>query len=124
MASATRSQPRPQPQAAPPAAPQAQPDQPRSRPAEAQPEKKQPVFTWSHPTGLRPHRDRRVGQGGLRPTTATAWSTPSPASGRTASRKADSRTPAPSGTTDLLVLAHGLEVVFDRIKEMQHGEPF
>ena len=26
--------------------------------------------------------------------------------------------------TDLLVLAHGLAVVFDRIKEMQNGEPF
>jgi hypothetical protein len=26
--------------------------------------------------------------------------------------------------TDLLVLAHGLEVVFDRIKEMQQHEPF
>ena len=26
--------------------------------------------------------------------------------------------------TDLLVLAHGLKVAFDRIKEMQQGEPF
>ena len=123
MATTTRSQPRPQPQTAPPAAPQAQPDSPSQPAAEPQAEKKQPVFTWSHPTGsgrievavwdkvvstdngektlyhVTCQRSYRRQEGGYE-NTGIFW------------------------PTDLLVLAHGLEIAFDRIKEMQQGEPF
>ncbi len=119
MASSTRSQPRQQPQAAPPAQPE-----PQSQTAQdAQAEKKPPVFTWSHPTGsgrieiavwdktvstdngdrvvysVTCQRSYRKQEGGFE-NTGIFW------------------------PTDLLVLAHGLQVVFDRIKEMQQGEPF
>jgi hypothetical protein len=123
MATTTRSQPRPQPQAAPPAAPQAQPEQPSSSAAEPQTEKKPPVFTWSHPTGsgrievavwdkvvstdngektlyhVTCQRSYRKQEGGYE-NTGIFW------------------------PTDLLVLAHGLQVAFDRIKDLQAGEPF
>lgn len=122
MASTTRTPPR-QPQAASPAAPQAQPDSPQQSAAEPQTEKKPPVFTWSHPTGsgrieiavwdkvvqndngdrvvysVTCQRSYRKQEGGYE-NTGIFW------------------------PTDLLVLAHGLQVVFDRIKEMQQGEPF
>ena len=50
MASTTRSQPRPSAEAAPPAAPGAARSVLRS-PRNGQAERRQPVFTWSHPTG-------------------------------------------------------------------------
>ena len=102
---------------------QAQPESQPQSAAEPQTEKKQPVFTWSHPTGsgrieiavwdktvstdngervvysVTCQRSYRKQEGGFE-NTGTFW------------------------PTDLLVLAHGLEVVFDRIKEMQQGEPF
>ena len=123
MTSPTRAQPRQPSQAASQAAPPAQPDSPQQPPTEAPPEKKQPVFTWSHPTGsgrieiavwdkvvqtdngdrvvysVTCQRSYRKQEGGFE-NTGTFWH------------------------TDLLVLAHGLAVVFDRIKEMQRGEPF
>jgi hypothetical protein len=123
MATTTRSQPRPQPQTAPPAAPQAQPDQSAPPAAESQSERKPPVFSWSHPTGsgrieiavwdktvptdngervlyhVTCQRSYRKQEGGYE-NTGTFW------------------------PGDLLALAHGLEVAFDRIKEMQQGEPF
>jgi len=123
MASSTCPPPRPQPQAAPQPASQASPE-PQPQPAqEAQPGKKQPSFTWSHPTGsgrieiavwdkvvqtdngervvysVTCQRSYRKQDGGFE-NTGTFWH------------------------TDLLVLAHGLEVVFDRIKQMQNNEPF
>lgn len=123
MATTTRSQPRSQPQAAPSAASQTQPD-PQSQPAaDAPAEKKPPVFSWSHPTGsgrveiavwsktvqtdngerelyhVTCQRSYRKQEGGYE-NTGTFW------------------------PGDLLALAHGLEVTFDRIKEMQQGEPF
>jgi hypothetical protein len=122
MASATRAPSR-QSQTAPPAAPQAQPDQPQSSAAEPQTDRKQPVYTWSHPTGsgrieiavwdktvstdngdkvvyhVTCQRSYRKQDGGFE-NTGTYW------------------------PTDLLVLGHGLGVVFDRIKELQNGEPF
>ena len=121
MASPTRSQPRAQPQAAPQPAPEAQAETQAA--PEGQREKKQPVFTWSHPTGsgrieiavwdkvvsgengdrvvysVTCQRSYRKQEGGFE-NTGTFWH------------------------TDLLVLAHGLEVAFDRIKELQQGEPF
>lgn len=124
MASTTRSQPRPEPQAASPATPQTQPESQPQPATDGQPEKKQPVFTWSHPTGsgrieiavwdkvvqtdngervlysATCQRSYRRQEGGFE-NTGTFWH------------------------TDLLVLAHGLEAVFDRIKEMQSShEPF
>ena len=122
MASTTRTAPR-QPEAASSAAPQAQPDSTQQSAAEPQTEKKQPVYTWSHPTGsgrieiavwdkvvstdngervlfsISCHRSYRKQEGGFE-NTGTFWH------------------------TDLLVLAHGLQVVFDRIKDLQQGEPF
>lgn len=122
MTSPTRTQPR-QPQAAPQVAPPAQPEsQPQPAP-EATTEKKQPVFTWSQLTGsgrveiavwdkvvqgengdrvvysVTCQRSYRKQEGGFE-NTGVFWH------------------------TDLLVLAHGLEVVFDRIKDLQAGEPF
>jgi hypothetical protein len=119
VASSTRSQPRQQPQAAPPAQPEPQ----AQTTQDAQPEKRAPVFNWSHPTGsgrveiavwdktvstdngdrvvysVTCQRSYRKQEGGFE-NTGIFW------------------------PTDLLVLAHGLEVVFDRIKEMQQGEAF
>jgi hypothetical protein len=91
----------------------------------AQSNKKPPVFSWSHPTGsgrieiavwerivptdngervlysVTCHRSFRRQQDGSYENTGIFWH------------------------TDLLVLAHGLQVVFDRIKEMQKGDqPF
>jgi hypothetical protein len=124
MTSSTRTQPR-QPSSTAPerqAAQTAQPDSQQPSP-EAPPEKKQPVFTWSHPTGsgrieiavwdkvvsgengdrvvysFTCQRSYRKQEGGFE-NTGTFWH------------------------TELLVLAHGLGVVFDRIKEMQQHEPF
>jgi hypothetical protein len=127
MSSVTESQPR-QPETAPQAPPQAEPQaQPDSQPqsATAPPsEKKPPVYSWSHPTGsgridiavwdkvvqtdsgekvlyhVTCQRSYRRQQDGGFENTGIFW------------------------PTDLLVLAHGLQVVFDRIKEMQKGEPF
>jgi len=101
-----------------------QPDSSQQPPAEVPPEKKQPVFTWSHLTGsgrveiavwdkvvqgengdrvvysVTCQRSYRKQEGGFE-NTGTFWH------------------------TDLLVLAHGLSVVFDKIKQLQeHGEPF
>jgi hypothetical protein len=107
-----------QPQAAATAAPQTQPDSPRPAATEPAADKKQPVFTWSHPTGsgrieiavwdkvvstdngdrvlyhVTCQRSYRRQQDGGFENTGIFW------------------------PTDLLVLAHGLEVAFDRIKEM------
>ena len=127
MSSVIESQPQQletEPQAFPQAEPQAQPDtQPPSATAQ-QSEKKQPVFSWSHPTGsgridiavwdktiqtdsgervlyhVTCQRSYRRQQDGGYENTGIFWH------------------------TDLLVLAHGLQVVFDRIKELQRGEPF
>jgi hypothetical protein len=120
MTSATRSQPRPQPQAAAPAAPQAQPDQPSPPAAETPAEKRPPVFNWSHPTAsgrveiaawekivstdngdrvvysVTCQRSYRKQEGGY-DNTGVFW------------------------PSDLLVLAHGLGVVFNRIKAMQQN---
>jgi len=123
MTSPTRAQPR-QPQAAPQVAPPAQPE-PQPQPAqEAAPEKKQPVFSWSHPTGSGRIEiavwDKVVqGENGDR----TVYSVTCQRS----YRKQDGgfENTGAFWHTDLLVLAHGLEVVFDRIKQMQeHGEAF
>ena len=119
MASSARSQPRQQPQTVPPA----QSEPPAQTTQDAQPEKRAPVFNWSHPTGsgrveiavwdktvstdngdrvvysVTCQRSYRKQEGGFE-NTGIFW------------------------PTDLLVLAHGLRVVFDRIKEMQQGEPF
>ena len=119
LASSARSQPRQPPQAAPPAQ-----SEPQAQTAhDGQTEKKTPVFNWSHPTGsgrveiavwdktvstdngervvysVTCQRSYRKQEGGFE-NTGVFW------------------------PTDLLVLAHGLEVVFDRIKELQQGEPF
>ena len=118
MASSTRSQPRPSPQAQQPAASQTRPESPPPSAAQPQTEKKPPAFTWSHGTGsgrveiavwekvvqtdngekvlyhVTCQRSYRKQEGGFE-NTGVFW------------------------PTDLLVLAHGLEVVFDRIKEMQ-----
>jgi hypothetical protein len=119
VASSARSQSRQPPQTAPPAQ-----SEPQSPPAQdAQTEKRTPVLTWSHPTGsgrieiavwdktvstdngdrvvysVTCQRSYRKQEGGFE-NTVVFW------------------------PTDLLVLAHGLAVVFDRIKEMQNGEPF
>ena len=127
MSSVTESQPR-QPEAAPQAPPQAEPQaQPDSQPQPAtapQSEKRPPIYSWSHPTGsgridiavwdkvvqtdngerilyhVTCQRSYRRQQEGGFENTGTFW------------------------PTDLLVLAHGLQVVFDRIKELQRGEPF
>jgi len=123
MTTPTRSQARQEPNTAPQAAPQAQPDSQSQPSAGAQPEKKQPVFTWSHLTGsgrieiavwdkvvqgengdrvvysVTCQRSYRKQEGGYE-NTGTFWH------------------------TDLLVLAHGLQVAFDRIKDLQAGEPF
>ena len=123
MASTTRTQPR-QPQAAQPASPQSEPEQSPSSAAEPQSDKKPPVYTWSqasasgrieiavwpktvstdngdkvvyHVTCQRSYR--RQQNGGFE-NTNTFW------------------------TSDLLALAHGLAFVFDRIRELQAGEPF
>ena len=114
MASSTRSQSRQQPQGAP----AAQPESPPSSAAEPQTDRKPPVYTWSHPTGsgrieiavwdktvstdngervvysVTCQRSYRKQEGGYE-NTGVFW------------------------PTDLLVLAHGMTVVFDRIKEMQ-----
>ena len=121
MATSTRTEPR-QPQAAAQAAPQAQPDSLQQSAAESQTEKKQPVFSWSHPTGsgrieiavwdkvvstdngdrvvysVTCHRSYRK-QDGFE-NTGVFW------------------------PSDILILAHGLGVTFDKIKELQQGEPF
>ena len=121
MASPTRSQTQAQPQAAPQPAPEAQPETHAA--PDGQREKKQPVFTWSHATGsgrieiavwdkvvqgengervlysVTCQRSYRKQEGGYE-NTGTFWH------------------------TDLLVLAHGLQVAFDRIKDLQAGEPF
>lgn len=122
MATSTRTPPR-QPQAAAPAAPTAQPDQPSSHVTEGQSDKRPPVYTWSHPTAsgrceiavwdktvptdngdrvvysVTCQRSYRKQEGGYE-NTGVFW------------------------PSDLLILAHGLQVVFDRIKEMQAGEAF
>ena len=119
MTSSTRSQSRQQPQGAP----SAQPDPQTQTGQDGQTDKKAPVFNWSHPTGsgrveiavwdktvstdngervvysVTCQRSYRKQEGGFE-NTGVFW------------------------PTDLLVLAHGLAVVFDRIKEMQQGEPF
>jgi len=92
--------------------------------AAAHSEKRPPLFKWSHPTGsgridiavwdktiqtdsgervlyhVTCQRSYRRQQDGGYENTGIFWH------------------------TDLLVLAHGLQVVFDRIKELQRGEPF
>lgn len=117
VATSTRTQAR-QPQAAAPAAPPAQPDQPPVPGAEPQAEKRPPILAWSHATGsgrveiavwhrtvssdngdrvvysVTCQRSYRTAEGGFE-NTGVFW------------------------PSDLLVLAHGLAVVFDRIKEMQ-----
>src|SRR3989339_204273 len=121
MTSPTRTQPRQQSSTAAQAAPPAQPES-TSQPAhEAPHEKKQPVFTWSHLTGsgrieiavwdkvvpsengdrvlysVTCQRSYRKQDGGFE-NTGAFWH------------------------TDLLVLAHGLQVAFDRIKDLQAVE--
>ena len=116
MTSTIRSQTRHQPQSAQAAG---STEEPQSQPvAEGQTDRRPPVFTWSHPTGsgrieiavwdkvistdngertvysVTCHRSYRKQEGGFE-NTSVFWH------------------------TDLLVLAHGLEVVFDRIKAMQ-----
>jgi uncharacterized cupin superfamily protein len=123
LASATRSQPRQQPQTASSAAPPAQPE-PQSQPApNGQSEKKQPVFTWSHQTGSGRIEiavwDKVVHyETGDRVVYSVTC--------QRSYRKQDEsfENTGVFWHTDLLVLAHGLEVVFDRIKEMHQGEPF
>ena len=120
MTSSAKSSPRPQPQTVPQVQSESQP-QPES---ETQPEKRQPIFSWSQLTGsgrieiavwdkvvqtdngertlysVTCQRSYRKQEGGYE-NTGVFWQ------------------------TDLLVLAHGLEVVFDRIKDMQSShEPF
>ena len=124
MSAPTRAQPRPASASQPPATPPSQPDAAPPEAATApQSEKKQPVFTWTHPTGsgrleiavwdkvlsgengdrvvysVTCQRSYRKQEGGFE-NTGIFW------------------------PTDLLVLAHGLALVFDRIKEMQQGEAF
>ena len=112
MASSTRSQPRQQPPAQSDSQSQPTPD--------AQSDKRTPVFNWSHATGagrieiavwdktvstdngdrvvysVTCQRSYRKQEGGYE-NTGIFW------------------------PTDLLVLAHGMQVVFDRIKEMQQN---
>jgi hypothetical protein len=123
VASTTRTQPR-QPQAAQPASPQAEPEQSPASAAEPQSDKKPPVYSWSQPTGsgrieiavwektvstdngdkvvyhVTCQRSYRRQQNGGFENTGTFW------------------------PSDLLALAHGLEFVFDRIRDLQAGEPF
>jgi hypothetical protein len=123
MGSSTHPQSRRSAEAVPQAASQTQPDSQPQPTSNGKAEKKQPVFTWSHPTGsgrieiavwdkvvstdngertlyhVTCQRSYRKPEGGYE-NTGTFWH------------------------TDLLVLAHGLRVAFDRIKEMQAGEPF
>ena len=119
MASSTRTQPRQQPQGAPPA----QSDAQSQTTPDAQPDKKAPVFTWSHPTG-----SGRIEIAVWDKTVSTdngdrvVYSV-------TCQRSYHKQEGGYENTgifwpTDLLVLAHGMEVVFDRIKEMQQHEPF
>ena len=124
MATTTRSQPRPQSQAAPPATPPAQPESPPQSPADTQSEKKQPVFTWSHPTG-----SGRIEIAVWDKVVHTADNGDRTLYSVTCQRSYRKQDGGFENTgafwhTDLLVLAHGLEVAFDRIKEMQQGEPF
>ena len=112
MSSSTRSQSRQQPAA------QSEPQS--STPPDAPSDKRAPVFHWSHPTGsgrieiavwdktvstdngervvysVTCQRSYRKQEGGYE-NTGIFW------------------------PTDLLVLAHGMQVVFDRIKEMQQN---
>jgi hypothetical protein len=120
MATSSRSASRGQSASAPP--PTASSPEPPA-PPEAQPERHQPVFTWAHPTSsgrieiavwekvvsgdngdrsvysVTCQRSYRKQEGGYE-NTGTFWH------------------------TDLLVLAHGLQVVFDRIKQLHDGSPF
>jgi len=122
MSSSTRAQPRQQ-SAAPQVAPPAQ-SEPQSQSApEAAPEKKQPVFTWSHPTGSGRIEiavwDKVVsGENGDRVVYSVTC--------QRSYRKQDGgfENTGAFWQTDLLVLAHGLQVAFDRIKELQAAEPF
>ena len=123
MSSSTRAQPRQQ-SAAPQVAPPAQPEPQAQSAPEAAPEKKQPVFTWSQLTGSGRIEiavwDKVVqGENGDRVVYSVTC--------QRSYRKQDGGFEN-TGTfwhTDLLVLAHGLEVVFDRIKQLQeHGEAF
>lgn len=123
MSTSTRAQPR-QPQAAAQVAPSAQPEPQSQSAPEAATEKKQPVFTWSHPTSSGRVEiavwDKEIqGENGGRVVYSVTC--------QRSYRKQDGGYEN-TGTfwhTDLLVLAHGLEVVFDRIKQLQeHVEAF
>lgn len=123
MTSPTRAQPR-QPQAASQVAPTAQPEPQSQAAPEAAPEKKQPVLTWSHPTGSGRIEiaawDKVVqGENGDRVVYSVTC--------QRSYRKQDGgyENTGAFWHTDLLVLSHGLSVVFDRIKQMQeHVEAF
>ena len=121
MATTARSQPRQEPQTT--SAPQTEPDASPQSPADAHSGKKQPVFTWSHPTG-----SGRIDIAAWDKTVSTdngtrvVYSVTCQRSYRKQDGGFDN-----TGVfwhTDLLVLAHGLEVVFDRIKALHQGEPF
>lgn len=122
MSSSTRTQPR-QPQATAQVAPSAQPESPPQPAQEAAPEKKQPVFTWSHLTGSGRIEiavwDKVVqGENGDRVLYSVTC--------QRSYRKQDGgyENTGAFWHTDLLILAHGLTVAFDRIKDLQAGEPF
>jgi hypothetical protein len=122
VATSTRTQPR-QPQAAVPAAPQTQPDQPSPPASEPQAERKPPVFTWSHPTGSGRVEiavwDKVI-------TTDNGDRVVYSVTCQRSYRKQDNgfENTSTFWPGDLLILSHGLAVVFDKIKELQQGEPF
>jgi hypothetical protein len=124
MATTTRSQPRPQSQASQSASPPAQPESPPQSPADTPSEKKQPVFTWSHPTGSGRVEiavwDKVV-------STDNGDRTLHSVTCQRSYRKQDGgfeNTGVFWANTDLLALSHGLLVVFDHLKQLQQGEPF
>ena len=118
MATSTRTPPQ-QPQAAPPAAPPAQPESPESSAAEPQTEKRPPVFNWSHPTGS---GRIEIAVWGKEVTTDNGTKTVYHVTCQRSYRRQQDGGFENTGVfwpSDLLVLAHGLQVVFDRIKAAQ-----
>ena len=117
MGSATRSQTRHSAEAAP----SAQPDSQTQPASNGQAEKRQPVFTWSHSASSGRIEiavwDKIVSNDNGERVVYSV----------TCQRSYRKQEGAYENTgifwpTDLLVLAHGLEVVFDRIKELKENE--
>ena len=123
MASPARSQPRHPPQTTSTASSEAQPDSQPQPATEGQPERRPPVFTWSQPTGSGRVEiavwDKIISTDSTEKVLYHVTCQRSYRKQESGYEKTGIFWPG-----DLLPLAHGLLVCFDRIRDMQQGESF